>query len=414
MKVACQARRTYTRRAGLSFAAGLCSVFVLLGVPGCSTPEYPPELTYPLRNDWLVGQPPTCTPPEPDEPGQLDKALARINELGGKAYNPAELTDGQRASVQEVLLEAFGTPSQPKMDGDDEVQALAHDLTLQPERLAEGSRLYRRHCLQCHGLGGDGRGPTGPWIFPHPRDFRQGVFKWISSDSSQSRKPSRDDLARTIRSGIEGTSMPSFGLLRDADIDLLISYIMHLSIRGEVEYRLLLAVLADGEPCSGDFRADVRKSSRQVLLEWQRAQVAAIAPNVATPDDDDARMSSEHLESVGRGHRLFTDAKLNSCISCHEDYGRQSKPRFDAWGTQVRPADLTAGVYRGGKRPLDLFRRVRCGIGPSGMPAVTAMSDGELWDLVHFVQALPYPRMLPEDVREKVYPKSPPRGAGGE
>ena len=27
----------------------------------------------------------------------------------------------------------------------------------------------------------------------------------------------------------------------------------------------------------------------------------------------------------------------------------------------------------------------------------------DLWDVVNFVQALPYPAMLPPDIREKVY-----------
>ena len=51
--------------------------------------------------------------------------------------------------------------------------------------------------------------------------------------------------------------------------------------------------------------------------------------------------------------------------------------------------------------------RIRCGIDPSNMPANkpdTGMKDDkDVWDVVNFVQALPYPQMLPSDVREKVY-----------
>jgi mono/diheme cytochrome c family protein len=74
----------------------------------------------------------------------------------------------------------------------------------------------------------------------------------------------------------------------------------------------------------------------------------------------------------------------------------------------VRPANLTAGVYRGGRRPIDLYWRLRGGIPPSGMPALADLSDAELWDVVAFLQALPYPEGgehgLPPSVREKVYP----------
>src|SRR5256885_676985 len=45
-------------------------------------------------------------------------------------------------------------------------------LRLDEATLAEGSRLYRQECLHCHGLEGNGRGPTGYWVNPPPRDYR--------------------------------------------------------------------------------------------------------------------------------------------------------------------------------------------------------------------------------------------------
>ena len=98
------------------------------------------------------------------------------------------------------------------------------------------------------------------------------------------------------------------------------------------------------------------------------------------------------------------------------DFGRQAPFRYDKWGTLVRPANLTAGVYRGGRRPIDFYWRIRGGIDPSQMPRAdfddkTANKDQwrenaePYWDLVNFVQALPYPKMLPDEVRAKVYPE---------
>src|SRR5207244_5072418 len=118
-------------------------------------------------------------------------------------------------------------------------------LKLDEATLAEGSQLYRRHCLHCHGLSGDGRGPTAPWVNPHPRDYRQGMFKFTSSKQSLGeRKARREDLLRTLRQGIEGTSMPSFVLLADQDQEALISYVIHLSLRGEVEFDTLKTILS--------------------------------------------------------------------------------------------------------------------------------------------------------------------------
>jgi hypothetical protein len=107
---------------------------------------------------------------------------------------------------------------------------------------------------------------------------------------------------------------------------------------------------------------------------------------------------------VSRGHDLFIGKGI--CITCHIDYGRQAGYMYDKWGTLVQPRNLTMGNYRGGRRPLDFYYRVAGGIGPSNMPAAAAEVTSDpnaVWDLVNFVRALPYPNMLPDDVRQKVY-----------
>src|SRR5262249_50719201 len=124
--------------------------------------------------------------------------------------------------------------------------------------------------------------------------------------------------------------------------------------------------------------------------------------------------------SVERGHQVFLKA---GCIGCHTDYGRQTPYLYDKWGTLARPLNLTTNTYRGGRRPIDILYRIKGGIDPSGMPKVGGSLDvkkpdpnnpkNEIvdveatnlahWDLVNFVRALPYPQMLPDNVRKAVY-----------
>ena len=52
-----------------------------------------------------------------------------------------------------------------------------------PGNATRGKVVSERYCLSCHGENGDGRGEAGDWIFPKPRDFRQGMFKWRSTPS---------------------------------------------------------------------------------------------------------------------------------------------------------------------------------------------------------------------------------------
>ena len=120
------------------------------------------------------------------------------------------------------------------------------------------------------------------------------------------------------------------------------------------------------------------------------------------PAYDDAELG----ESIRRGHSLFVDAKGAGCMTCHVNYGRESKFQYDVWGTVVKPANLTETRRKGGSSPEQIYRRIRGGIGPSNMPAPVGLSDAQFWDLVNFVRALPYPDRLPENVRAVVYPES--------
>src|SRR5262249_24774414 len=145
---------------------------------------------------------------------------------------------------------------------------------------------YRAQCLHCHGMPGDGRGPSSPWVNPHPRDFRQGVFKFSSSKQEFGvRKPRRDDLLRILHNGIDGASMPAFNLLAADQVEELASYIIHLSLRGQAEYAvmrelLLLRSRAKQQPeLEDDFRdfdidgALKRQFALIAVLQWRDAQL---------------------------------------------------------------------------------------------------------------------------------------------
>ena len=182
---------------------------------------------------------------------------------------PAE----QKAKLQHSLQEMFGTPAEPIVHSDDdETKLLVDRLQLQPETLAAGSHLYKKHCLQCHGLAGDGRGPTGQWVYPFPRDFRQGIYNYVSSAGSAARKPTRADLHRVTAAGIERTSMPAFAMLSEEERERLVSYTIHLGVRGEVEFLLMRALLSHNDDVDDDLAAEMRGELKTVLRQWVQAR----------------------------------------------------------------------------------------------------------------------------------------------
>jgi mono/diheme cytochrome c family protein len=388
-----------------------CLTPLLLSSCDFGLEAYPTSLTYPARSDPIVSEPPGSTTWDTIGPGQLEKHLAHLKEVEGKTLDPRDLSAKDKQGIASALQKFFGTPAKPtvkitKKDSRRDAPKVIADLHLDETTLENGSRVYRRHCMHCHGVSGDGRGPTGPWVNPSPRDYRQGIFKFISTAPrlGNRRKPRREDLHRTLDRGIEGTSMPSFGLLEEHEKEEVISYIIHLSVRGETEMSTMSPLLQKAE-LEGSIAESMEDTATDTLQLWADSEKSGLEPD-AYPYGDS---KEEREASIQRGYEVFTNPSgAASCIVCHTDFGRQAPFRYDVWGTLVRPANLTAGVYRGGRRPIDLYWRIRGGIPPSAMPNATLEVDkgkktDQYWDLVNFVQALPYPSMLPEKVRKEIY-----------
>jgi mono/diheme cytochrome c family protein len=292
-----------------------------------------------------------------------------------------------------ALKDYFGTPRSPLVALADDAAEMLESLQLAPDELAKGSLLYRKFCLHCHGLVGDGNGSTAgpieaPFLTPRPRDFRQGKFKFRSTakrnsdgsyDTVQVSLPSRADLAKTIRYGVPTASMPSFNLLSDEDVDRLVSYVIHLGIRGHVE----LQMLKDPDADPGELALDGVK-------RWQASSKSnsTYKPAPLPKPWDQLKADRE------RGRKLYL-SETAACASCHGKDGRASVietptnvGRRNDWGDKNPPRDLTLGAYRGGSRPIDIFYRIKLGIAGSGMPAA-AIKDEDVWYLVDYVLSLP-------------------------
>jgi mono/diheme cytochrome c family protein len=279
------------------------------------------------------------------------------------------------------------------------------DLKLDDATLARGSVVYRRWCMQCHGPTGAGEPAQAVEGGPMPRDFRQGQFKYITAFPPPTLpkrglgavgKPRRADLVRTVRTGIEGTIMPAFPTLTEGELEDVVSYVIHLSVRGETEFTVLRKALKPGEDdpdyVGGEIDWLFVQNQLWVLLNWG---LAAKHP-IPVPDEP-FRTEPERIQSAVRGFKLYNASEFG-CGSCHANYGRAQQLKWDAWDTVVQPRNLTLGVFRGGRRSADLYTRIYGGIAPSGMTAfhdrVTTAAPGtpdKIWDIVHFLQALSDP-----------------------
>ncbi|REJ91869.1 MAG: cytochrome c [Planctomycetota bacterium] len=298
-------------------------------------------------------------------------------------------------------------------------------LTIGPgETLQQGRLLYAEHCQHCHGVTGDGNGPTAEYLEPRPRDYRLGKFKFTST--STVRKAQRDDLARIIEEGIPGTYMPSFKLLTEEESAAIVEYVRWLAMRGETELRRIEILTLDfraadaetqeeldemiqefAEAKEDDFPNDFADETEQIADSWRVAQEESSVVLPKTP------RTPSSPESIAKGREIYLSATAK-CVTCHGESGKGDGPQtmqvakdasgqnypvpglHDDWGRLIEPRNLTTGIYRGGRRPLDLYRRIHSGIKGTPMTGFgTSLSDEQIWDLVNYVMSIPFEDRAP-------------------
>ncbi len=344
--------------------------FLLLGVWGCGSYEE----VLPI------------VPLEPPPKYRLRKVLHPENQ-------PVKLATSHLQQIDDLLLQFFGTPAHPLLKVPNQ-QGQLMDL-IAPDRLAQGAQHYRRRCAGCHGPYGDGQGPAAPYLNPKPRDYRRGIFKFTSTPYGS--KPRRADLRLVIRRGAIGTSMPAFRFLSEEEVELLIDYVVHVAYRGELEELLMREAvgLAPDEPVDQEMALEFLSL---IHSRWQQAETQRVVPLTPEPPYGP--------ESVAKGKLAFF---VYECVKCHGPDGRghtQANVGQDAWGHTVKAADITSGMLHGGRRPVDIYRRIYSGINGTPMPAFAPRLSKEpetIWHLVHFVIALanldPIPEVeIPEEV----------------
>jgi mono/diheme cytochrome c family protein len=348
--------------------------------------------------------------------GETAIEAASAKEEAASAPSAYRVASYDAASHLLSVVDESGQPAQLDASEGDTVQVLG-------STLQTGRNLYLRHCMHCHGVSGDGAGPTAQYFKVKPRDYRQGVIKFTSTKAAVPR-PSRDDLFRIIKLGVPGTYMPSFMLLPDDEVNLIVEYVRWLAMRGEMERKLNAwlstsysqeAVDEADNPSElqSEFDAEWNSDSAEFIerfgndlkLDWQDADKSESVVNPTAP------RTPSSPESIARGRELFL-SKDAKCASCHGETARGNGPSteafndlpgmppgtksdkpglFDNWGNIVKPRDLTTGVFRGGRRPIDIYRRIHSGIKGTPMQAFgTTLKEEQIWDVVNYVLSIPF------------------------
>lgn len=284
-----------------------------------------------------------------------------------------------------------GEFARPKDDGSDRL--------LHSRLVVEGQKAYETHCIGCHGAEGDGVGDAAVFLNPKPRNFQMANFKFTSVRSGQ--LPLDEDLKRTIRQGLKGSSMPAFGQLSDHTLDALVAYLKTFSPR------------------------------------WDESDAGQPIPIVS----DEYRYDDDRQAAIKRGEVIYH--AYASCWSCHPAYvdGETINqyrrdlgfPEFIAFrddlhlgvgkdnveGQLIYPPDFKRDYVRAGADSKTLYRSIAGGISGTAMPTwVGSMAyeneDGQqvvkeedIWAMAYYVEELI--RQRPKKLDDPVEPRDRPR-----
>jgi len=233
------------------------------------------------------------------------------------------------------------------------------------------AEIYEYRCSMCHGEDGAGDGPAADFLYPRPRDFTMGLFKFKTSPGDL--PPRDDDLFQAIKFGLPGTSMPGWSnLLTDEQIRDLITTLKQFDVA---------AIWAPEDAPWEDFDDDGRYQKQDL--------------NVITDQEPTDSQIPYSAESVAQGESVYEE----NCRKCHGAQGRgdltSGKFLEDDWGYPTWPRDLTkpwtwraSGASYGDSEfgndeqsrdevIRNIYTRLSVGIPGTAMPAHRATGDGE-------------------------------------
>lgn len=264
--------------------------------------------------------------------------------------------------------------------------------TIPAEVLNEGHEVYVHACYACHGLKGDGNGPSAPGMRPPPRDFTKGVFKFAGVSAGE--LPNDDDLMALVKHGLDGTPMLPWDL-GERERNAVVQYIKTFSERWKTE--------TPGERIKPDGTDP-----------WAGRESEAI----------EVGKKLYHLSGVEKDAQGNMKSVLAGCNACHPSYlgkdelaalgskvlGAPPAVRDDLFRPALKESEYTVGdkkigvlptdflfhPIKTGTEPVSLFRTIAAGIGGTAMPTWKgSLKDEDIWAIVHYVKSLADARGTP-------------------
>jgi len=235
-----------------------------------------------------------------------------------------------------------------------------------------GQTTYLEYCVSCHGVKGDGHGTSAKGMYPPPRNFTLGIYKFANVVGGE--LPHDEDLAHIIRHGLKGSAMLPWDI-SDERLNAVVQYVKAFAPETwegkDKELGTKFELPAD--PFGDVYQHQAIEKGKRVY------HVTAACTQCHRGYETKEDISKYNLE-------------INKVPMKAEEFSEDlylGKLQDSDYGYKVVPPDYLFHELRSITDVASIVQRLMYGVNGSGMPGwKDAVSDDELWALGYYIQSL--------------------------
>ncbi len=237
-------------------------------------------------------------------------------------------------------------------------------------KLNKGRAIYQEYCMACHGVDGEGNGPASKGLYPPPRNFTQGIYKFGMVVSGE--LPNDEDFMKILEKGLHGTAMLPWDMSHD-QMDAVIQYIKTFAPKTwEGKDKMPGVKLI---PTTDPFGLARKSAAIELGKKIYHTEASCQTCHRAYVSHEE--LSRLNVEA-GSGPITDFDPELYTVKVQDSEYGYATLPPEFTWNT-VRSAQTVEEIYM----------RLLAGVGGTTMPSwKDTITDEQIWAVAYYVRSL--------------------------
>lgn len=240
-----------------------------------------------------------------------------------------------------------------------------------------GQTTYTEYCVSCHGVKGDGAGISSKGMFPAPRNFTLGIYKFGQVASGE--LPHDEDFYHIIRHGLNGTAMLKWDI-SDMRLDAVTQYIKTFAPQ---VWEAKDKTLGEAIKLTTDPYTIARKD---YAVQYGKEVYHAVA-----------NCQSCHSAYATKAEIVEWSKKFNQPVTEFDDKLYTVKLQDSEHGYKALPPDFSWHLVRSADTVEDLYIRIAAGVGGTSMPSWKGvLEDDQVWAVAYYVKSLMEMRNTPE------------------